>query len=123
MATPGIQVDPSQVQSISVDPSEVQAMPASAQTQPQGSALSRFANGAWDYSGGGVWNLVKGITSAMIQNAQGRTALDPESAGGKMIQGIVQGHIDQAQKAKAALDRGDYTEAFGHTLAAALPLM
>jgi len=123
MAT-GIQVDPSQVQSINVDPSEVQAMPAAAQTAAQGSALSRFANGAWDYSGGGVWNLVKGITSLMAQNAPGQPfRMDPDSAGGKMIQGIVQGHIDQAQKAKAALDRGDYTEAFGHTLAAALPLM
>ena len=40
-----------------------------------------------------------------------------------MIEGIVQGHVDQAQKAKAALDQKNYVEALGHTLAASLPLL
>lgn len=90
--------------------------------QPQGSAMGRAAQGAWEYTGGGIWDLVKGLTSLAIQGAK-PGVIDPSSAGGKLIQGVVQGHIDQAAKAKDAMDRGNYVEAFGHTLAAALPLL
>lgn len=91
------------------------------QTAPEGSAIGRAAGGAWDYTGGGIWGLVKGLTSLAKTGFTG--TVDPNSDGMKMIHGIVQGHIDQAAQAKEAWDRGDHVEAFGHTLAAALPLL
>ena len=81
-------------------------------TQPEGSALSRVGQGAWEYTGGGIWNLVKGLTS-IAAHGTSPIMLDPESDGAKLISGIVQSHIDQAQQAKAALDRKDYVEALG----------
>ena len=100
---------------------------APAYQQPEGSAASRFGSGFWDYSLGGLLNLVKGAGSLAAQVGGAASGappmLDPNSAGGKLIQGIVMGHVDQAQKAKDAWERGQYTEALGHTLATFLPLL
>jgi len=90
-------------------------------TQPQDSPLERFASNAWDYSIGGLLNLVKGVGSLAIQAPTHQ--IDPNSAGGQMLQGIIQSHEDQFQKAKTALQQGNHVEAFGHSLAAILPLL
>jgi len=104
-----------------LDAPRTQAPPMDAYRQPDGSAAARVAKGWWDYTGGGLWDMVKGLTS--IAANSGRPMIDPNSAGGQMIQNIVQSHVDQAEQAKDALDRKDYVEAFGHTLAAALPFI
>ena len=92
----------------------------SAYRQP-GPALDELGGGAWDYTGGGIWSLVKGLTS--LAASGGTSAIDPNSEGAKLIHSIVQGHIEQATHAKEALDRGQFVEGLGHSLAAALPLL
>jgi hypothetical protein len=90
-------------------------------TQPQDNAVSRFAKNAWDYSAGGLLNLVKGMGSLALQGPTHQ--IDPESAGGQLLNGIIRSHEDQFQKAKTALQQGNHVEAFGHSLAALLPLI
>src|SRR5262252_6404839 len=85
--------------------------------EPQGSGLQRFGQGFWDYSAGGLIHLFR-----MMHNPSktlARALADPNSEERRFITGIVQAHVDQAQKAKDAFDRGNYVEAFGHLLGTA----
>ncbi len=92
--------------------------------QPQGNTVQRFGKGAWDYSLGGFLQLLKGVGSMASQGFT-RTGLppDPNSDAGQMLQQIIESHADQYAKAKDALSKGNYVEAFGHSLATALPLL
>ena len=92
--------------------------------QPQGDAVQRFGKGAWDYSLGGFLQLLKGVGSLASQGFT-RPGLppDPNSEAGQMLQQIIESHADQYAKAKDALSKGNYVEAFGHSLATALPLL
>ena len=92
--------------------------------------LRHASQGFWDYTVGGAAHLLKGAVSlsspvgaAAVNLMEGKGPFDPDSAGVRMVKEVVQAHVDQAQKAKAALDKGDYSEAFGHTLATALPFV
>ncbi len=91
--------------------------------QPEGSAASRVGS-----------NFVANSPLAMFSGKMARIAVDlgrhafdtnaqytPETQ--EMLGGIVQSHIDQAQKAKAALAKGDKMEAFGHSLATLIPML
>lgn len=97
--------------------------PPPAMKQPEGSAPSRFFG-----------NLVSNSPLGMLTGKNARIMVDlahhafnsnvplsPETQ--EMLGGMVQSHVDQAQKAKAAWDRGDKVEAFGHSLATLVPLL
>lgn len=90
---------------------------------PDGSPLGRAVSGFWEYTGGGFWDMAKGLASLAAQGAVPWGTLDRNSAGGKLLEGLIRGHIEQAQKAKQVWDEGNHVEALGHTLAAALPLI
>jgi len=83
------------------------AVPPPALKAPEGSAAGRFGSNFLENSLGGM-------------AAIGKAAVDPREAL-KMVTGMFHAHADQAQKAKAAWDRGDHVEAFGHALATAIP--
>lgn len=91
---------------------------------PEGDAASRFGKGAWDYSVGGFLHLLKGVGSLLSQQwTKPGLPPDPNSAAGQMLGEMIQSHENQYQKAKQALQNGNYVEAFGHSLATALPLI
>lgn len=102
--------------------SATQALNANGQTAPEGSAAGRAAGGFWDNTLGGAWDLAKGLASIAAQGG-GQKMIDPNSDGGKMITNIVYGHADQASKAKDSLQKGDYMEALGHSLATVIPFL
>lgn len=93
-------------------------------TEQRPDAVQRFGKGAWDYSLGGFLSLLKGVGSLMSQGFT-RPGLppDPNSAAGQMLADLIESHADQYEKAKQALKNGNYVEAFGHSLATALPLI
>jgi hypothetical protein len=81
--------------------------------QPQGTGLQRFGRGFWDYSLGGLGHLLTMIHNPLRLAAR---AMVPGSEERKFLTGLVQAHVDQAQKAKDAFDQGSYVEAMGHML-------
>jgi hypothetical protein len=115
MAT-GIQVDPSQVQSINVDPSEVQAIPG-------GQKLSWLDQ---------VGQVFKGVRDNLAQTGQG--IVDLGSAVGNAAMGHP-GELGQLVKnagaaqdavrlaAEDAFKKGDYLNGIRHVLGYALPLV
>lgn len=90
--------------------------------QPEGSAIGRGASGLWDNTVGGFLGLLK---SAAAIAAAGSTGNPPDlnSPGMQAVLGLVQSHIDQAEKAKQAIAEGRTSEAIGHTLATILPMI
>ena len=119
----GVLEDPSNVY-LYTTPEGTPVYGRSPTVQPQGDAVQRFGKGAWDYSLGGFFQLLKAAGSLASQGFT-RPGLppDPNSAAGQMLQGLIESHADQYQKAKDALSQGNYVEAFGHSLATALPLI
>ena len=111
-----IQVDPSQVQSITVDPSQVQAVSGT-----QANQAAQVPNNETFL--GGLWNNVNPMPALkMVLGAAG----DPGAASelpGKIVGGLIAAHVDQLEKAKAAWASGDHVEALGHLLATGLPLL
>jgi hypothetical protein len=90
--------------------------------QPEGSAARRGASGLWDTTAGGLLGMLK--TAAQLGDlAIPGEAFNPNSPGYQAVMGLVQPHIDQAEKAKAALAAGRTSEAIGHTLATITPLI
>jgi hypothetical protein len=127
--TPGIQVDPSQVQSITVDPSQVQAMPgersAYAPAQPQtvghlvtsaGESGLAMLKSLWDWTRPGM-----GIAARTL-SGQPPDVADVEAAH-KAALGLLQAHYDQAKQALESGQKRQYSEAFGHMVAAITPMV
>ncbi len=92
-------------------------------TKSQTGPVGRFIGGLWDTTVGGLKDTALALADLTSQLGPGGRGFDPNSVGGKAAMGIVQGHIDQAKKAKDALDQGRYSEAIGHSLATILPLV
>jgi hypothetical protein len=92
--------------------------PATGFQQPEGGAFGRFVKGAWEVLNPGP--LLKMTADAVRSQVSGQP-LSPETA--QALGGIVQGHIDQFQKAKDALNQGRHSEAFGHLVATGLPFV
>lgn len=106
---PGIQVDPSQVQSITVDPSQVSAMPAAAgPVKPRTwlDSASDYAAGAWDnlvQTGQGLVNTVAHPIDTAVGIGKAQDAL--------------------RIKAEDAFKRGDYAEGARHLLDYVIPVV
>lgn len=78
------------------------------QREPQGSALGRFAGGAWE--------MVNPVTIASGLYGAVRHPIDTAS-------NLIGAQVGQFEKAKEAYDDGRYSEMLGHAGAAALPLV
>lgn len=92
----------------------------SAYKKPEGSAASRFLGGLWNTTVGGLGTAAK-VVADIAAHPTNPMAVSPETQ--QAIYGIIQSHADQAQKAKAAWERGDHAEAAGHLMASALPVV
>ena len=96
--------------------------------KPEGSAAGRFGGGFWDTSLGPiVQQALSAVHPALHAGGFGPLVDAALEASGtrnptkEAITGMVQSHVAQAEKAKDALSRGDYPEAFGHALATVTP--
>lgn len=99
----------------------VEASPRSSQPdfkEPEGSAASRYGSGLWSTTLGGIGASAKLLVDAARAHLTG-SPVSTETA--LALGGIVQAHADQAQKMKDSWNAGNYSEAFGHALATALP--
>jgi hypothetical protein len=90
--------------------------------QPEGSILERTGGGFWDTTIGGFLGMAKDAAKIAAMVGTGGIP-DPNSPGGQVIMGMVQSHLDQAAKAKEAWEKGRTSEAFGHGLAASIPMI
>jgi hypothetical protein len=102
-----------------IDASTVAPKPTTpAFKEPEGSAMERLGAGAWKTIVG-LAGLPKAIAAIGPGVLTPTALLDPTSPGGRVLAGIAQTSIDQAEQAKQAAQQGRYSEAFGHGLATA----
>ena len=125
-----LQVDPSQVQSITVDPSQVQAASNSAYAAQQPQTVGHFLDTAGTTGLGmlkSLWNLSPpGMAADAIKRGIQviQTHQDPgPSEVQNTVVGLLKAHVEQAQKALDAAQNGRYSEAVGHSLAAITPMV
>lgn len=112
-----IAVDPDAVRNTNIkEPSEE---PLPSFTQPEGTAEGRLARGVWDSTLGAIGGLAKTLMHlSSVQPGQ-----VPSLDAIEDVHRMIQGHIDQARKAKEAWQNGHQVEAAGHAAAAAMPLI
>src|ERR1035441_8606765 len=89
----------------------------------QGSAAGRFFGNLWDKTAGGAVGTAKVLYDIAGHGLPGSPPFDPAGPAAQFLTNTVNAHIDQGKKAKDALNQGNYTEAAGHMLAAALPFV
>jgi len=87
--------------------------------KPEGSAASRFGSGFWDTTVGGLGKAIKTLSHFAQAGAQGV----PNVEAIQDAHDLVQAHIDQVKKAKQEWESNHGVAAFGHGLAAALPII
>jgi len=88
---------------------------------PEETGLDRFKQGFWGNTFGGLMDMIKGVADALDPISPQHQMTEPGSPGRQFIEGTIQAHKDEAEKAYNAAQEGRHVEAFGHALAAALP--
>jgi hypothetical protein len=124
-----LQVDPSQVEAIHVDPSQVQAMSKTAYAPAQPQTVGNLFHSAAQSGLGmlkSLWDMSPPAMAVDALKNAGRvlSGQQPDTpAVQKMAMDLLQSHYDQAKQALEAAKSGNYTEAFGHALAAVTPMV